>query len=83
MIRKTRYWLCFNTRPQKLNLIRLSPEIDALDSTTGGEIYFVLTEKPVNGRRRLTTFNCKGDYSQRLETGGSYINGLRAAVMIY
>lgn len=68
---------CFNTQTSETESDQIVPgEIDALDSTTGGEIYFVLTEKN-RKRPEVNHFNCKGDYSQRLETGGSYINGLQ------
>ncbi len=68
---------CFNTQTSETESDQVVPgEIDALDSTTGGDIYFALTEK-TRKRPEVNHFNCNGDYSQRLETGGSYINGLQ------
>lgn len=67
---------CFNTLTSETESDQVVPgEIDALDSTTGGDIYFVLTEK-IRKRPEVNHLNCNGEYSQTLETGGSYINGL-------
>lgn len=70
--------VCFNTRTLKTESDLLIPgEIGALDSTTGGEFYFTLTEKE-RRRQSVNHLNCNGDYSPVLETGGSYISGLYA-----
>lgn len=42
--------VCFNTRTLKTESDLLIREIGALDSTTGGEFYFTLTEKSAGVR---------------------------------
>ncbi|QXO41109.1 hypothetical protein CXB74_010345 [Morganella morganii] len=70
--------VCFNTRTLKTESdLLIQGEISVLDSTTGGEFYFTLTEKE-RRRQSVNHLNCNGDYSPVLETGGSYISGLYA-----
>lgn len=70
--------VCFNTRTLKTESDQLIPgEIGALDSTTGGELYFTLTEKK-RKRQSVNHLNCNGDYSPVLESGGRHISGLYA-----
>lgn len=70
--------VCFNLRTLKTESDQLIPgEIGALDSTTGGEFYFTLTEKE-RKRQSVNHLNCNGDYSPVSENGKSYISGLYA-----
>ncbi|HCM61427.1 MAG TPA: hypothetical protein DIT05_02635 [Morganella sp. (in: Bacteria)] len=70
--------VCFDTHNLKAESDQLiAGEISEIDSTTDGELYFVLTEKN-RKRQSVNHLKCKGDYASVLETGYKGIFGLYA-----